>query len=71
MRKNAGSRLPRFSKDEIEMLRGSVDFIGLNHYSSRYLTDGPEPISDKESDYYQDQRVLALGCTSSTSLSLS
>ena len=34
MRDRLGSRLPRFSREEQYMLKGSSDFFGLNHYSS-------------------------------------
>ncbi|CAK1540355.1 unnamed protein product [Leptosia nina] len=28
------SRLPSFTKDEVEMIKGSADFLGLNHYTT-------------------------------------
>lgn len=34
-----GRRLPKFSKDESEMLKGSFDFLGLNYYTANYATD--------------------------------
>ncbi|XP_045820620.1 cyanogenic beta-glucosidase-like [Trifolium pratense] len=41
MRSLVGSRLPKFSKEESEDLKGSFDFLGLNYYSSYYATDAP------------------------------
>ncbi|XP_022735573.1 beta-glucosidase 18-like [Durio zibethinus] len=36
MRQYHGSALPRFSPEETEYVKGSIDFIGLNHYSTLY-----------------------------------
>lgn len=33
MKKIVGSRLPVFSKSESEYLKGSFDFLGVNHYT--------------------------------------
>ncbi|CAI0412784.1 unnamed protein product [Linum tenue] len=41
MRDLVGERLPEFSKEESEMLRGSFDFVGLNYYTSYYISDAP------------------------------
>lgn len=34
-----GSELPRFSSKERELLRDSIDFIGVNHYTTFYAKD--------------------------------
>ncbi|XP_006393112.2 myrosinase 4 [Eutrema salsugineum] len=39
-----GERLPRFTLQESEMVRGSLDFLGLNYYVSQYATDAPPPL---------------------------
>lgn len=39
MRKYHGSELPRFSSEETELLKESIDFIGINHYGTLYAKD--------------------------------
>ncbi|XP_043692928.1 beta-glucosidase 12-like [Telopea speciosissima] len=34
-----GPRLPRFYKEESELLKGSYDFLGLNYYTANYAED--------------------------------
>lgn len=34
-----GTELPEFSSEEIELLRDSIDFIGINHYGTVYAKD--------------------------------
>ncbi|XP_043285797.1 myrosinase 1-like [Venturia canescens] len=49
------SRLPVFTQDEIDYIRGSADYMGLNHYTSR-LTE-PAPKSNT-SLWYNDHGVI-------------
>eukprot|EP00249_Psilotum_nudum_P019962 c27498_g1_i1 orf=501-2102(+) len=37
MRERIGDRLPKFSSEEIVLLQNSLDFIGINHYTTRYI----------------------------------
>ncbi|KAK1405190.1 beta-glucosidase 18-like [Heracleum sosnowskyi] len=39
MRQYLGNELPQFSLEEIEYVKGSIDFIGLNHYTTSYSED--------------------------------
>ncbi|XP_048442890.1 beta-glucosidase 18-like isoform X1 [Pyrus x bretschneideri] len=39
MRQCHGLALPKFSANEKRLLRGSIDFIGVNHYSTLYVKD--------------------------------
>jgi beta-galactosidase len=38
IKKRAGDRLPTFTDDEKKLLKGSNDFLSLNHYSTQYTT---------------------------------
>lgn len=39
MKKNIGSRLPTFTEKEKQLLKGSADFLGINGYTSRYVSN--------------------------------
>lgn len=39
MRERVGDRLPRFSEEERDMLLGSSDFFGLNHYTTMFASE--------------------------------
>ncbi|ESW03970.1 hypothetical protein PHAVU_011G056300 [Phaseolus vulgaris] len=49
MRHLVGNRLPRFSKEEAKQLKGSFDFLGLNHYSTFYAANAPDLRGSKPS----------------------
>ncbi|CAL5428718.1 unnamed protein product [Camellia sinensis] len=39
-----GSRLPRFTKTESALLKGSLDFVGINHYTTFYARNNTSNI---------------------------
>jgi beta-galactosidase len=46
MRERVGSRLPAFSSEDLDLIHGSSDFFGLNHYTAalvRHSTERSEP----------------------------
>ncbi|GMH11421.1 hypothetical protein Nepgr_013262 [Nepenthes gracilis] len=55
MRKKLGARLPQFSEEDKNLLRNSLDYIGLNHYTSRYIAHSTE--SPDGHEFYQTQEV--------------
>lgn len=54
MKKKAGSRIPSFTKEQSELIRGSTDFIGINHYTSVYVSDGKNSADMGPRDYNAD-----------------
>ncbi|CAN6485728.1 unnamed protein product [Victoria cruziana] len=55
MVKKLEDRLPKFTDDEVALLRNSFDFVGLNHYTTRYIISSP--MSSEENGFYYDQEV--------------
>ncbi|XP_027912093.1 beta-glucosidase 13-like [Vigna unguiculata] len=47
------SRLPKFTKEHSKLLINSFDFIGINYYTSRYVSDAPE-LRNVRSSYMTD-----------------
>lgn len=43
------SRLPSLSIQEVKLLKGSADFLGLNHYHTWLISDHRYPDSDPPS----------------------
>lgn len=41
MRERVGARLPQFTPEERALVKGSADFLGLNHYSTLYASETP------------------------------
>ncbi|XP_034674012.1 beta-glucosidase 44-like [Vitis riparia] len=43
MQEIVGDRLPKFTKAEVKMVKGSMDFVGINQYTAYYMYDKPKP----------------------------
>ncbi|XP_058083753.1 beta-glucosidase 22-like isoform X4 [Magnolia sinica] len=54
MKKNAGSRIPSFTKSESERLKGSIDFLGVNHYITNYVEDDSNGAKNNLRDFNAD-----------------
>jgi beta-glucosidase/6-phospho-beta-glucosidase/beta-galactosidase len=55
MKESCGSRLPEFTDAQRQMLRGSADFLGLNHYTTTLAMLQPIPRDfDVRDDFWND-----------------
>ncbi|KAL5832122.1 hypothetical protein ACOSQ3_017550 [Xanthoceras sorbifolium] len=59
MKSLVGNRLPKFSKEESNMIKGSYDFLGLNYYTANYAAYAPQLRSGNRS-YLTDSLVNLL-----------
>ncbi|KAL5727187.1 beta-glucosidase [Ranunculus cassubicifolius] len=57
MRTLCGNRLPRFTKEESQLLKGSYDFLGLNYYTANYAISKTVADDDVQPSYYSDARA--------------
>ncbi|CAI0375490.1 unnamed protein product [Linum tenue] len=58
MKQNLGNRLPRFTNEESELLKGSFDFLGVNYYTGRYAMDQPNSnVDPRQSSYLTDAHI--------------
>ncbi|KAK6153986.1 hypothetical protein DH2020_013625 [Rehmannia glutinosa] len=53
MQNIVGKRLPKFTKEEVKMVKGSFDFVGINQYTAYYMYDPPQG-KQKDLGYQQD-----------------
>nr|QWJ73448.1 beta-thioglucoside glucohydrolase 4-6 [Isatis tinctoria] len=49
MRDIVGDRLPEFTPQQSDLVKGSLDFLGLNYYLTQYATDAPPSIPTQPS----------------------
>ncbi|XP_061350583.1 beta-glucosidase 11-like isoform X2 [Gastrolobium bilobum] len=54
MKKNAGSRLPSFTQKESNLVKGSIDFLGINFYHTYYVKNSPGSLQMEDRDYHTD-----------------
>ncbi|KAJ0471542.1 putative beta-glucosidase [Helianthus annuus] len=60
MKKNAGNRMPNFTKHESERIKGSFDFFGINHYSTLYVKDNPGGLEMETRDFSADMATTLI-----------
>jgi beta-glucosidase/6-phospho-beta-glucosidase/beta-galactosidase len=58
MRTWLGDRLPKFTKEESLLVKGSVDFVGINHYTTLFVTDQPVGDDAFHGAYFVDPKIL-------------
>ncbi|XP_061366410.1 beta-glucosidase 11-like isoform X2 [Gastrolobium bilobum] len=57
MKKNVGSRLPSFTQKESNMVKGSIDFLGINFYYTFYVKNNPDSLLKEDRDFNADIAV--------------
>lgn len=60
----SSSRLPKFSKDWINRIRGTADFFALNYYASRYIGLENGSIDRNKVSYESEMIKLRWGTSS-------
>ena len=54
VKKNAGARIPVFTKLESKLVKGSFDFLGVNHYNTLYIKDKSSSLEMEMRDFFAD-----------------
>ncbi|KAG7566734.1 Glycoside hydrolase superfamily [Arabidopsis suecica] len=70
MKRTLGSRLPVFSKEESEKVKGSSDFVGIIHYTTVYVTNRPAPYifpSSTNKGFFTDMGAYIISAGNSSS----
>ncbi|KAL5072674.1 hypothetical protein RYX36_011658 [Vicia faba] len=57
MKKNAGSRLPYFTTRESNLVKGSIDFLGINFYYAFSVKNNPKSLQKRNRDFASDMAV--------------
>ncbi|XP_054475442.1 lactase-like b [Anoplopoma fimbria] len=54
------SRLPTFSPQEKSYIKGTCDFLGVGHFTTRYITQKNNPVVRSSSSYFTDRDLAEL-----------
>lgn len=60
MRSRVGNRLPKFSPSEAALVKGSLDFVGINHYTTFYARDNSTNLLGALHSAIADSGTIAL-----------
>ena len=60
MRRLGGNRLPKITKEQSKLIKGSFDFIGLNYYTTNYASH-LSPSNGLNTSYSTDSRANLTG----------
>lgn len=60
MRRLVGNRLPQFTSEQSELVKGAFDFIGLNYYTTNYAANLP-PSNGLNLSYSTDSQANLTG----------
>ncbi|XP_073063347.1 beta-glucosidase 10 isoform X10 [Primulina eburnea] len=69
VKKNAGTRIPAFTENESKQVKDSIDFIGVNHYTTYFVKDNPSYLPMDNRDLLADMAVQLICMTSNFSSS--
>lgn len=54
------SRLPAFSSQEKSYIKGTCDFLGIGHFTTRYITQRNDPTGRSSNSYFTDRDLAEL-----------
>ncbi|KAL3531459.1 hypothetical protein ACH5RR_010781 [Cinchona calisaya] len=60
IKKNGGKRIPALTPHQSKLVKGSFDFIGLNHYFTFYIKDNPSSLKMDIRDITADMAVILM-----------
>ncbi|KAL0558760.1 hypothetical protein IC582_003342 [Cucumis melo] len=68
MRELVKERLPKFTEDEVTLVKGSYDFLGINYYTANYAKNNPNvdpnkpsQVTDAHADVSTDRDGVSIG----------
>ncbi|KAK2992138.1 hypothetical protein RJ640_026770 [Escallonia rubra] len=65
MRSLVGNRLPKFTAEQAKLIKGSMDFLGLNYYTAQFAVDKPSSNGVNQSYTTDSRATLLINCNES------